>query len=402
MTGGWSVKALGDLFEISRGGSPRPIQDFLTEDVNGVNWIMISDASASGKYIERTAKRIRPEGVARSRRVSPGDFLLTNSMSFGRPYIMKTEGCIHDGWLHLKKRDKSIDEEYFYHLLGSEATYSKFERLAAGATVKNLNIDLVSSVKVPVPPLLEQRRIATILDKADNLHRKRQEAIRLANDFLTAVFSDMFGDPDSNPKGFEIGTIRDLVASANYGTSEKASEEVGRYAILRMNNITYQGGWDFSSLKYVDLEPATAHKYLTQRGDLLFNRTNSKELVGKTAVYMRDEPMAIAGYLVRVRMNERGNPHYVSGYLNSVHGKRSLEARAKSIVGMANINAQEMQDIPLLLPPIQLQVKYARIVEAVNARLETHQAFLRDAVALQSALSHKFFGPVGAGEPEIC
>jgi type I restriction enzyme S subunit len=247
-----------------------------------------------------------------------------------------------------------------------------------------------------------QSRIVTILDKADGLCRKRQEAIRLANDFLRAVFSDMFGDPGSNPKNFETGTIRDLVASANYGTSEKASEEVGKYAILRMNNITYQGGWDFSSLKYIDLEPATAHKYLTQRGDLLFNRTNSKELVGKTAVYMRDEPMAIAGYLVRVRMNERGNPHYVSGYLNSVHGKRSLEARAKSIVGMANINAQEMQDIPLLLPPIQLQVKYARIVEAVNARLETHQAFLRQAVALQSALSHKFFGPVGAGESEIC
>lgn len=93
MKGTWPVKTLGDLFEISRGGSPRPIQDFLTDEVDGVNWIMISDASASGKYIERTAKRIRTDGVARSRRVSPGDFLLTNSMSFGRPYIMKTEGC---------------------------------------------------------------------------------------------------------------------------------------------------------------------------------------------------------------------------------------------------------------------------------------------------------------------
>jgi type I restriction enzyme S subunit len=208
----------------------------------------------------------------------------------------------------------------------------------------------------------------------------------------------MFGDPSSNPKKFKLGTIRDLVASANYGTSEKASEEVGKYPILRMNNITYEGGWDFSSLKYVDLDSATAHKYLAQRGDLLFNRTNSKELVGKTAVYMRDEPMAIAGYLVRVRTNEQGNPHYVSGYLNSAHGKRALEARAKSIVGMANINAQEMQDIPLLLPPIELQDKYAKIVEAVHARLKTHQEFLREAVALYSALSKKFFSPVDAEE----
>lgn len=255
---------------------------------------------------------------------------------------------------------------------------------------------------VPKPAPEVQRRIATILDKADSLRRKRQEAIRLADEFLRAVFIDMFGDPGSNPKHFEVGTIRDVVASANYGTAEKASEEVGKYPILRMNNITYQGGWDFSSLKYVDLEPATADKYLAQRGDLLFNRTNSKELVGKTAVYMRDEPMAIAGYLVRVRVNGRGNPHYVSGYLNSAHGKRTLESRAKSIVGMANINAQEMQDIPLMLPSIELQDKYAEIAEAVHARLKVHQTFLGEAVALHSALSHQFFGAVRAEETEKC
>lgn len=304
---------------------------------------------------------------------------------------------------HVLRPTKDVDPKFLFHLVWNPS----FRRLGASrmtgsAGQKRVPAALLADYEFSLPPLHEQQRVATILDKADSLRRNRQTAIRLENDFLRAVFSDMFGDPNSNPKNFETGTIRDLVASANYGTSEKASEEVGKYAILRMNNITYQGGWDLSSLKYVDLDPATAHKYLAQRGDLLFNRTNSKELVGKTAVYMRDEPMAIAGYLVRVRMNERGNPHYVSGYLNSVHGKRSLEARAKSIVGMANINAQEMQDIPLLLPPIQLQVKYARIVEAVHARLETHQVFLREAVALQSALSHKFFGPVGAGESEIC
>jgi type I restriction enzyme S subunit len=159
-----------------------------------------------------------------------------------------------------------------------------------------------------------------------------------------------------------------------------------------MNNITYEGWWNMAALKYVDLDERVQEKYLSRKGDLLFNRTNSKELVGKTAVYERDEPMAIAGYLVRVRTNELGNPYYVSGYLNSSHGKRALEARAKSIVGMANINAQEMQEIPLLIPPIELQNRYAQIVQATRAHVEKHQTFLDDTEKLVAALTDRFFG----------
>lgn len=286
-----------------------------------------------------------------------------------------------------RKNPDELDLRYLFHALRCV----DLAKDTITTSIPGLNRDDLLANGIRVPKIDEQRHIAAILDKADSLRHKRQEAIRLADEFLRAVFIDMFGDPGSNPKNFEAGTIRDLVASANYGTSEKASEEVGKYAILRMNNITYQGGWDFSSLKYVDLEPATAHKFLTQRGDLLFNRTNSKELVGKTAVYMRDDPMAIAGYLVRVRMNERGNPHYVSGYLNSAHGKQTLTSRAKSIVGMANINAQEMQDIPLLLPPKELQDKFGRIVEEVTRRASKHQAFAQQADELQAALANQFF-----------
>ncbi|MFL9925053.1 restriction endonuclease subunit S [Herbaspirillum lusitanum] len=296
------------------------------------------------------------------------------------------------GFCVLRPDRDLLNERFLFHWLSSESTVRRLVQRATGATYPAVSDKIVKTQLFDPPALAEQRRIARILDKAAGLLQKRQEALRLADEFLMSVFIHMFGDPGSNPKGFDLGTIRDVVASANYGTSEKASQEAGKYPILRMNNITYEGGWDFSSLKYVDLDCETAHKYLAQRGDLLFNRTNSKELVGKTAVYMRDESMAIAGYLVRVRMNGRGNPHYVSGYLNSAHGKRTLAGRAKSIVGMANINAQEMQDIPLLLPPIELQNKYARIVEAVQIRLNTQQKFLRESVALQSALSHQFFG----------
>ncbi len=348
-------------------------------------------------------KKVYSRDVEGYRVVSRGQFAYaTIHLDEGSVGILdKVDECVISPMYTVFEVDESrVHAPYLLRLLKSPWALKEYTVLGNGSVHRRRSIPFESLARmaVPLPSIAEQVRASLILDKADRLRFKRQEATRLMDEFLRAVFIDMFGDPSSNPKKFKLGTIRDLVASANYGTSEKASEEVGKYPILRMNNITYEGGWDFSSLKYVDLDSATAHKYLAQRGDLLFNRTNSKELVGKTAVYMRDEPMAIAGYLVRVRTNEQGNPHYVSGYLNSAHGKRALEARAKSIVGMANINAQEMQDIPLLLPPIELQDKYAKIVEAVHARLKTHQEFLREAVALYSALSKKFFSPVDAEE----
>ena len=157
---GWPTSTLEELFEIARGGSPRPIDDYITESPDGVNWIMIGDAPEGAKYITATKKKIKPEGVKRSRSVRPGDFLLTNSMSFGRPYIMRTSGCIHDGWLVLSPRKGNPVPGYFYSLLSSRALHTEFSRRALGATVKNLNIGLVRSVLVPVPPEEKQREYA--------------------------------------------------------------------------------------------------------------------------------------------------------------------------------------------------------------------------------------------------
>ena len=218
---------------------------------------------------------------------------------------------------------------------------------------------------IPLPPLPEQRRIAAILDKADALRRKRQQAIRLTEEFLRSVFLDMFGDPVTNPKGWEIGTIRDLVSEVKYGTSQKAGIE-GTFPILRMGNITYRGGWKLDDLKYIDIPEKDLSKYLVENGDLLFNRTNSKKLVGKTAVFNQDQPMAYAGYLIRVRPNAQNTNEYISGYLNSDHGKKTLVGMCKRIIGMANINAQELQNIKILKAPLEEQQKYQAIVNAVG------------------------------------
>lgn len=235
----WPLVALSDVFDIARGGSPRPIDDYVTDDPNGINWIMIGDANEGTKYITGTKRRIRTEGAQRSRAVKPGDFLLTNSMSFGKPYILGTSGCIHDGWLVLSPRRRDVDADFFYHLLGSDAVYAEFERRASGATVKNLNIDLVKGVKVPLPPLREQRRIAEILDMADALRAKRRSALAQLDTLTQSIFFDMFGDPATNPKGIQTSPLGDLIRLKS-GDFLPASEMAldGAYPVLGGNGIT--------------------------------------------------------------------------------------------------------------------------------------------------------------------
>lgn len=299
------------------------------------------------------------------------------------------EGLIGSTLARLTIVNPEVDTEYLARFLRSR--FREIRDNCTGATIPHVSRPHLISLEIPLPSLEEQKRIAAILDKAEEIRRKRQEVIQLVDDFLRSVFLDMFGDPVTNPKGFSKGTIRDFVETANYGSSGKASETEGEYPMLRMGNITYEGGWDFTKLKYIDLSETDKPKYLTQKGDLLFNRTNSKELVGKTAVFEEEKPMAIAGYLVRVRANELGNNYYISGYLNSSHGKKTLNSMCKSIVGMANINAQELQNIKIMLPPVEVQNKYEQIVKAVRSRLDKHEQSKVSLNSLFSSLSQKAF-----------
>lgn len=160
---------LGMLATVIRGASPRPIREFLTNEPDGVPWIKIGDVAAGGKYITGTAERVTTAGAAKSRRVYPGDFVLSNSMSFGRPYLSKIEGCIHDGWLAIKDFNASFIPDFLYHLLRSTPVQAEFARRAGSGTVQNLNADIVKSVVVPIPPLADQERMVGILDKFDAL-----------------------------------------------------------------------------------------------------------------------------------------------------------------------------------------------------------------------------------------
>ncbi len=157
----WRWTKFANICEIARGSSPRPIEAYLTNAENGINWIKIGDTEKGGKYIYSTKEKIKPEGISKSRYVKAGDFLLTNSMSFGRPYILKTDGCIHDGWLVINDDFKVFDQNFLYYLLSSNVMYQLLSIAAQGSTVKNLKSDTVKNVIILIPPKREQTQIAS-------------------------------------------------------------------------------------------------------------------------------------------------------------------------------------------------------------------------------------------------
>ncbi|EIO3970767.1 restriction endonuclease subunit S [Vibrio vulnificus] len=376
----WPMAKLGDVSEPIMGQAPPGTQC----NKSGQGTIFIKAGEFGVKFPEVKEWTTKPLKFAKA-----GDTLLCVVGATCGKVNRAIDCSIGRSVAAIRPNTEVLDSSYLYYFISSWS--EKLRLMSQGAAQTVINKDMINSLEIPLPPLEEQKRIAAILDKADAIRQKRKQAIALADDFLRSVFLDMFGDPVTNPKGFPLGTIRDLVESANYGTSGKASESEGEYPVLRMGNITYQGSWDFSDLKYIDLTEKERPKYLAHKGDLLFNRTNSRELVGKTAVYEEELPMAFAGYLVRVRANEMGNTYYLSGYLNSGHGKKVLSGMCKSIVGMANINAQELQNIKLLLPPIELQNRYEEIVKAVRSRVSTQIVSLTELNELFSSLSQKAF-----------
>ncbi len=394
---GRTTATLGEIFEIARGGSPRPIQDYLTDDANGVNWISIADASASDKYIYGTKKRIKPAGVSRSRTVKPGDFLLTNSMSFGRPYIMKTSGCIHDGWLVLSSRRDNVDQDYFYYLLGSGATYAKFTRLAAGATVKNLNIDLVAGVEVEFPPLPEQRRIAAILDQAETLRTQRRAALAQLDSLTQSLFLDMFGDPVTNDRDWPRVRIDSFVAGFESGKSLVADDEDDASSTFRVLKVSAVTSLEYKpeQSKAVPAEYKPPVSHIVRTGDLLFSRANTTELIGATAfVEQTPDNLLLPDKLWRFVWHKpsRAAPLYVRHLFRQPKFRREIGQRASGTSGsMKNISQDKVLSIDVGHPPLPLQQTFATRVQAIEALKAQHRAALAAQDALFTSLQQRAF-----------
>lgn len=385
----YKTELLEYVAEVGAGGGAPQGQDSFSE--SGTPFVRAGSLPLLLKGAKEESLELLTDEVARNHRLRlfPKDTIL-----FAKSGMSATKGHIY------QLKNSCYVVNHLAAIIPTEKVSASFlkywfqifspSRLIQDEAYPSIRLYDIKKIEIPLPPLPEQKRIAEVLDKADALREKRRLVLQKLDLLLQSVFLEMFGDPVKNPKGWERATIRDLVSSVNYGTSEKAGQ-VGEFPILRMNNITYQGSWNFTDLKYIDLSEKDRKKYLVKRGDILFNRTNSKELVGKTAVYRETAEIAFAGYLIRVRTNAENNPEYISAFLNSRYGKLILNNMCKNIIGMANINAQELQDISLPKPPTELQNKFASIVEQVEKNKKKLKISLQQTENLFQSLQQKAF-----------
>ena len=232
----WKHVRLGDICIIERGASPRPIDKYITASKDGVNWIKIGDTDDS-MYITSTAQKITVEGAKKSRYVQVGDFILSNSMSFGRPYILRIDGCIHDGWLLLRDTANVFDKKFLYYYLSSPSTYFKFKMLAVGGVVNNLNSQMVRELNVLVPPREEQHKIVKTLDKVMDLIEKRKKQIEKLDELIKSRFIEMFGDSVSEQVNWKILPWT-LIVDIKNGKNQRAVECVnGEFPIYGSGGI---------------------------------------------------------------------------------------------------------------------------------------------------------------------
>lgn len=321
----WQTKKLGEIFSIERGGSPRPIERYLTDSQDGINWIKISDTRDITKYIYTTKEKIIPDGVKRSRMVYEGDFILSNSMSFGRPYIMKTQGCIHDGWLVLRNNQSLIDNDFLYYVLSSDFVYQQFNMLAYGSTVRNLNIGLVQKVKIPVPPLPEQHRIVSILDKAfteiDKAKKNTEENIKKNKELFEAKFRSVFANLGSDWKEDCIGNLCDLMTGGTPSRTEKEYFDDG--------DIPWLVSGDVNTKEIFDCEGR-----ITELG---MKNSNAKYLPINSVLIALNGQGKTRGTVAKLRMKATCNQSIVSIYpkdlkkINADYIYHNLNARYQEI-----------------------------------------------------------------------
>ena len=287
----------------------------------------------------------------------------------------------------LPKEGIPIDIKYLFYAV----EHMNLAKYFSGATIPHIYFKDYQKEPINIPDIDTQRKISRIFDKIDALIISRKEQRTRLDQIVKSRFIEMFGVYPANPMGWEIGTIRDIVTEVRYGSSRPAVDG-GKYPYLRMNNITYGGELDLSDTKRIDIPDNELDKCTVRRGDVLFNRTNSKELVGKTCVYDRDEMMVLAGFVIRIRVKDCILPEFLSAFLNTDFSKQMLLGMCKTAIGQANINAQELQNIGLYLPPVELQRRFIQFKKETDKSKLAIQKSLEKLEILKKALMQKYFG----------
>ena len=361
--GDWEQRKFGETVIIERGGSPRPIDAFITDDENGLNWVKIGDAPEQGNYITKTAEKIRPEGLKKTREVHPGDLILSNSMSFGRPYIMAIDGCIHDGWLLIRDEEKRYDLKFLCQMLGTEQMLAQYRAMAAGSTVNNLNKELVGNTEVKVPSIAEQAKIGEYFSKVDDLitlHQKKCEQLTILKKYmLQKMFPQNGSDkPEIRFEGFtddweqrKLGELAEIVGGGTPSTSVDSywDGDIDWYAPAEIGEQIYL---ESSQRKITEEGLNKSSAKLLPIGTVLFT---SRAGIGKTAILL-EEGCTNQGFQSIVPNKEKLDSYFI--FTRSEELKRYGETVGAGST-FVEVSGKQMANMELMMPktmPEQQQI----------------------------------------------
>ena len=330
-------------------------------------------------------------GPAFHMRFKPGDVLLmSRNPHLRKAGVVDFEGICSDVSYVCRTKDENVLMQRFLPFIFQTDAFWKFaEENKGGSTNFFLNWSDFERYEFDLPSIEEQRQLTDILWAAQNAKLAYKELLRQTDELVKSQFIELFGRPEDNNMGWDMGTIRDIVSDVRYGSSRQASSD-GKYPYIRMNNITYGGELDLTDLKRINIPDNELAKCTVRKGDVLFNRTNSKELVGKTCLYDRDETMVLAGFVIRVRMNEKATPEFLVQYMNLPYMKELLLSMCKAACGQANINAQELQNIPIYIPPIDIQKRFIVLKQQTDkSKFEIKKAIENTSALIKSLMQQE-------------
>lgn len=383
MRKGWEYKKLGEVCTIKAGYTPKKNE---LSDNGAYPYYKVADMNTLGNdvYLDITssykidANKLFPKGAI----VFPKNGA---AVSTNKKRILKYDSIV-DLNTGVAIFPKSIDEKFAYYWFID----TDFKKYVRGGALPTLDIKSLKDKPFPSIDKSIQLAIVSELDKINELIRLKKEQLKDFDNLAQSLFYEMFGDPVENEMGWEVNKLGDVCTDIKYGTSKPASEN-GRYTYLRMCNLTTDGFLDLSNTKQIDIPDDEIEKCIVRYGDILFNRTNSIELVGKTCLFDKKEPMVIAGYIIRVRLNDTLLPVVLSRMFNLASIKKLLRSMAKGAVNQANINSKELASIRIPLPPLSLQRLFAQRIEQIEREKSEVQKSIQDLETLLASRIQYWF-----------
>lgn len=369
----WPLVKLGELVTVKGGGTPsKKIDEYWN---GGIPWASVKDIK--GSWLSETIDSITELGVNNSATnvIPAGTIITATRMALGKFTINSVDMAINQDLKALFINDGSkVERNYLFRFLESISEFINGE--GKGATVKGITLDFLNSIEIPLPPLAEQKRIAAILDKADSLRQKRQQAINLADEFLRSVFLEMFGDPVTNPKGWEVGLLKEGVESITSGWSAKGESypcEEGGIGVLKISAVT-SGTFKASENKSVNRSSIPVHKTLIspKKGDLIFSRANTRELVAATCIVQKDrDDVFLPDKLWLVKPDsERMLPEFLNFMIWHPKFKNLLTSQATGTSGsMLNISKAKFEASKAIFPDLEAQQKFKKIYWSTQSTL---------------------------------